>query len=81
MDVVADELTDGRRFRALTMIDLFTRECLEIMAGRHLRGNDVAAIDRRRAGEDRCVGGGTTMCIILTGLSRVSALENTPNEG
>ena len=47
MDFVADELTDGRRFRALTMIDLFTRECLEIMAGRHLRGHDVAAVLER----------------------------------
>ena len=27
MDFVADELTDGRRFRALTMIDLFTCRC------------------------------------------------------
>lgn len=43
MDFVADELTDGRRFRAFTVIDLFTRECLAIMAGRHLRGDDVAA--------------------------------------
>ena len=47
MDFVADELTDGRRFRALTMIDLFTRQCLEIMAGRHLRGHDVAAVLER----------------------------------
>ena len=27
MDFVADELADGRRFRTLTVIDLFTREC------------------------------------------------------
>ena len=47
MDFVADELTDGRRFRALTVIDLFTRESLEIMAGRHLRGDDVAAVLER----------------------------------
>ena len=30
MDVVADQLADGRRFRALTVLDLFTRECLAI---------------------------------------------------
>src|ERR1035437_9189302 len=28
MDFVADELADGRRFRTLTVIDLFTRACL-----------------------------------------------------
>ena len=47
MDFVSDELTDGRRFRALTVIDLFTRECPEILAGRHLRGDDVAAVLER----------------------------------
>jgi putative transposase len=43
MDFVADQLTDGRRFRALTVIDLFTRECLAIDIGRGLGGHDVAA--------------------------------------
>jgi hypothetical protein len=33
MDSVADQLADGRRFRALTVIDLFTRECLAIDVG------------------------------------------------
>ena len=47
MDFVSDELTDGRRFRALTVIDLFTRKCPEILAGRHLRGDDVAAVLER----------------------------------
>ena len=43
MDFVADEMSDGRRFRALTVIDLFTHECLAIDAGRGLTGQDVAA--------------------------------------
>jgi len=43
MDFVADELTDGRRFRSLTLLDLFTRECLDIAVGRGLTGQDVAA--------------------------------------
>ena len=43
MDFVADELADGRRFRTLTVIDLFTRECLAIEVGRGLSGQDVAA--------------------------------------
>ena len=28
MDFVSDQLYDGKRFRVLTLIDLFTRECL-----------------------------------------------------
>jgi putative transposase len=43
MDFVADELADGRRFRALTVIDLFTRECLAIDVGHGLCGRDVVA--------------------------------------
>jgi transposase InsO family protein len=43
MDFVADQLADGRRFRALTVIDLFTRECLAIQGGSSLNGQDVAA--------------------------------------
>ena len=43
MDFVADELADGRRFRTLTVIDLFTRECLAIEVGQGLGGQDVAA--------------------------------------
>ena len=37
MDFVADQLADGRRFRALTVIDLFTRECLAIDVGQCAR--------------------------------------------
>lgn len=43
MDFVADQLADGRRFRALTVIDMFTRECLAIDIGQGLGGHDVAA--------------------------------------
>ena len=43
MDFVADELADGRRFRALTVLDLYTRQCLDIAVGRGLTGQDVAA--------------------------------------
>jgi putative transposase len=41
MDFVADELADGRRFRALTVVDLFTRECLAIEVGQSLRAEHV----------------------------------------
>ena len=43
MDFVADQLADGRRFRALTVVDLFTRECLAIDVGQGLSGRDVVA--------------------------------------
>ena len=43
MDFVADECTDGRRLRTLTVLDLFTRECLDIAVGRGLTGQDVVA--------------------------------------
>src|SRR4051812_48819340 len=43
MDFVADGCADGRRFRALTVLDLFTRECLTIDAGRSMTGQDVGA--------------------------------------
>jgi putative transposase len=43
MDFVADELADGRRFRALTVIDIFTRECLDIEVGQSLRAEHVVA--------------------------------------
>ncbi len=41
LDFVADQLADGRRFRALTVVDVFTRESLAIEAGQRLRGEDV----------------------------------------
>jgi putative transposase len=47
MDFVADELADGKRFRALTVMDLFTRECLEIVAGRSLKADDVVHVLER----------------------------------
>lgn len=42
MDFVADEFADGRRVRTLTVLVLFTRECLTIAVGRGLTGQDVA---------------------------------------
>jgi putative transposase len=38
---VADQLADGRRFRALTVLDAFTREGLTIDVGQSLKGEDV----------------------------------------
>ncbi len=41
MDFVADQLADGRRFRSLTVVDIYTRECLTIESEQRLKGEDV----------------------------------------
>jgi putative transposase len=41
MDFVADNLFNGRRIRALTIVDNFSRECLAITVGPRLKGMDV----------------------------------------
>ena len=43
LDFVADQLADGTRFRMLTVIDVFTRECVVINVGQRLTGSDVVA--------------------------------------
>lgn len=49
MDFVADQCAEGRRFRALTVLDLFTRECLAIDVGQGRTGRDlVATLERLR---------------------------------
>jgi transposase InsO family protein len=40
-DFVEDRTRDGRRFRALNVVDEFTRECLAIRVGRRLKAADV----------------------------------------
>ena len=41
MDFVADQLADGRRFRSLTVVDIYTREYLAIESEQRLKGEDV----------------------------------------
>ena len=41
MDFVSDQTASGQRFRALTVVDVFTRECLAVEPGRRLRSEDV----------------------------------------
>jgi putative transposase len=57
LDFVSDQLTDGRRFRILTVVDDCTRECLALVADTSLSGVRVAreldpAGDRARQAED-----------------------------
>jgi putative transposase len=44
MDFMHDTLADGRSIRVLTLIDVFTRECLALRAATTFRGGDVAQL-------------------------------------
>jgi len=44
MDFVSDALFDGRRLRALTLIDNYTRECLNIEVDKGIRGEQVVEV-------------------------------------
>lgn len=44
MDFVSDALFDGRRFRALTVVDNFSWQCLAIHADKSIPGPDVTRI-------------------------------------
>jgi putative transposase len=44
MNFVADQLFDGRKIRALTVVDNFSRQCVAIHVGQSLKGEDVVAV-------------------------------------
>lgn len=44
MDFVSDSLFNGRRLRALAVMDNFSRECLAIHVGKSLKGEDVVRV-------------------------------------
>jgi putative transposase len=47
LDFIADQWGDGGRFRALTVVDIYTRESLAIEAGQSLKGEDVVMVLNR----------------------------------
>jgi putative transposase len=47
MDFVADQLLDGRKFRALTIVDNFSRKCIEIHPQQSIKGHDVVEVLER----------------------------------
>ena len=47
LDFVHDQLSNGQKFRALTVIDVFSREALAIEVGQRLRGEHVAEVLNR----------------------------------
>jgi putative transposase len=44
MDFVSDQLFDGRRFRALTIVDNYSRKCLAILPQQSIKGRDVVQV-------------------------------------
>ncbi|NCB30053.1 MAG: IS3 family transposase [Clostridia bacterium] len=44
MDFVSDQLYNGKRFRALTVLDQYSRECLDIYADKSIKGGSVADV-------------------------------------
>jgi putative transposase len=53
LDFVADQLANGTRFRALTVVDVFTREALAIEVGQRLAGEHVVAVLNRLVAQRR----------------------------
>jgi putative transposase len=47
IDFVADNLFDGRKIRALTIVDKFSRQCGTIHVGQSLKGEEVVAVMQR----------------------------------
>ena len=47
MDFVADQLCDGRRFRSLTVVDIYTQKSLAIEIGQSPKGEDVVRVLNR----------------------------------
>ncbi len=47
MDFAADSLFNGKRFRVLTVVDNFSRECVAVEVGRSLKGDDVVNVLNR----------------------------------
>ncbi|MBW2396690.1 MAG: transposase family protein [Deltaproteobacteria bacterium] len=47
MDFVSDQLVDGRRIRALTVVEVFSREALAIEVGQWMRAENVVEVCNR----------------------------------
>lgn len=44
MDFVSDALFNGKRFRSLTVVDAYTRECLAIHVDQGIKGEQVVDV-------------------------------------
>ena len=54
MDFVADGLDDGSKLRILTVVDVFTRECLSVHSDHSLNARKVIVALERIASERGC---------------------------
>jgi len=50
-DFIHDRLVDGRALKCLTIVDEYTRECLELGMGRSIQGGDVLDVLSRLIGQ------------------------------
>ncbi len=55
MDFVTDQLFDGRKFRALTVVDNFSRKCLKIEVGQSIKGTDVVEAVNRIVADEKAL--------------------------
>jgi len=89
LDFVADQMTDGRRFRILTVIDNCTRECLALVADTSLSGarvvRELDAVIRKRGRPDTIVSdNGTEYTVRRRNIWRrfgVALTESGPRQG
>ena len=51
LDFVSDQLGNGQKFRALTVVDVFSREGLAIEVGRRMRSEEVVDVLNRLVGQ------------------------------
>ena len=78
LDFVADQLSNGNRFRCLTIVDVFTRECLAIEVGQRSSGIEVVAVLNRIRQNGRVPG--TLFCDnVLNQKSRWSFGQSVPD--
>jgi putative transposase len=68
MDFVSDQLSDGRRFRIMTLVDDFTRECLALVADTSISGQRVT----RELDKVIAVRGCPAMCVSDNGTELTS---------
>jgi putative transposase len=52
MDFMHDTVSDGRTLRVLTVLDVYSRECVALVAGRGFKGEDVGRV-LSKAGKER----------------------------
>ena len=54
MDFVSDQLFDGRRFRALTVVDNYSRKCLAIFPEKSIKGENVVEVMNEITYKEQC---------------------------